>query len=69
MGDKLMGYDDKTFESASVPVVKDLLLDNAKVLHVDRDGQKIDINISPLELLRYHRWRRQSELFEASFPE
>lgn len=44
-GDKLMGYDDKTFESASVPVVKDLLLDNAKVLHVDRDGQKIDINI------------------------
>jgi regulator of sigma E protease len=44
-GDKLIGYDNKTFESASVPVVKDLLLDNAKVLHLERDGQKLDINI------------------------
>lgn len=46
-GDKLLGYDDKTFEDASIPVVKDLLLDNAQVLHVDRNGEKIDVKIPP----------------------
>lgn len=44
-GDILLGYDNKKFKSASVPVVKDLLLDNAKVLHINRNGANIDVNI------------------------
>lgn len=44
-GDKFLGYDNKTFEDATIPVVKDLLLDNAKVLHIEREGKTMDINI------------------------
>ncbi|MCS6934947.1 MAG: RIP metalloprotease RseP [Chitinophagales bacterium] len=44
-GDKLIGYDNKTFRDALVPVVKDLLLDDARVLHIERAGKKIDIPI------------------------
>lgn len=44
-GDKLIGYDDKTFKDANVPVVKDLLLDDAQVLHIERNGQAMDIKI------------------------
>lgn len=45
-GDKLIGYNhDVVFEDASVPVVKDLLLDNATTLQVERNGQKLDINV------------------------
>ncbi|CAG0904054.1 unnamed protein product, partial [Darwinula stevensoni] len=44
-GDKFLGYDNKKFEDATIPVVKDLLLDNAKVLHIEREGKTMDINI------------------------
>lgn len=44
-GDKLLGYDGKTFKDASIPVMKDLLLDNAQVLHIERNGEKKDIAI------------------------
>jgi regulator of sigma E protease len=44
-GDKFIGYDNKKFTDATVPVVKDLLLNNAKVLHIERNGGLLDINI------------------------
>jgi regulator of sigma E protease len=45
-GDHIIGYDHKhTFDEASAPVVKDLLLDNASTLQIVRDGQAMDIAI------------------------
>lgn len=45
-GDKLIGYDGThKFKDASVSVVKDLLLDNARTLQIERNGQKMDIEI------------------------
>lgn len=45
-GDKIIGYDkEHKFEDATVPVVKDLLLDDAKTVQVERNGQMMDISI------------------------
>ncbi len=45
-GDKILGYDHKhTFDEASAAVVKDLLLDNATSLQIERNGEKMDIAI------------------------
>lgn len=45
-GDKLIGYNNQVvFEDASVSVVKDLLLDNASSLQIERDGQAMSLQI------------------------
>lgn len=45
-GDKILGYDHKhRFEDISDPIVLDLLLNDAKTLQIERNGQKMDIDI------------------------
>lgn len=45
-GDKIVGYDHKhVFETADATVFTDLLLNDAKVLQVERGGKTLDVNV------------------------